>query len=210
MGEYADNVLTGDRIKLGTCEDLFYVTRADLEALSAAGWIGDTGENVRTYLDCKVSRVALPRVYDIAGDVDTINKREPFYKHRYRIGINPDVAEAIREVEHTRMYFNKAQTNFFVPCPLGKDWTPEMSKQASRIHPHIDLIAEGVGPRPRAVYECPYCSTKFNLRGHSAQLAVLTMFKDQWTMGNNKLPDRVAKYLENLIGACDIPAESVA
>ena len=207
MGEYAENA-SGHRIKLGTCEDLMYVTRQDIEALGAAGWKDDNDQNVRSYLDIEACRVALPRLYDVAGDVARIEAEKPEFPHRYRINLDAATVEMLRDIDHSDIYFHKAGTNFFVPCPMGQKW--DKSIKSSQIHHHIDLVAEGLGKKPRAVYQCPYCGAKFNLRGHASQLAVLQLFYDQWTMGGSKLPERQAKYLENLIGACDIPQEATA
>ena len=140
MGEYAENA-SGHRIKLGTCEDLMYVTRQDIEALGAAGWKDDNDQNVRSYLDIEACRVALPRLYDVAGDVARIEAEKPEFPHRYRINLDAATVEMLRDIDHSDIYFHKAGTNFFVPCPMGQKW--DKSIKSSQIHHHIDLVAEG-------------------------------------------------------------------
>ena len=196
MGEYAER--NGEQIKLGTCEDLMYVTRADIEALSKAGWRTTDDRPVAEYLDVNVFRVALPNVYDIPGDVATIENRKPDYPHAYRIGLDDSTLAMLSDVEHRTMYFHKGGTNFFVPCPLSNSTDKVKS---SGVHPRIDFIAEGVGENRRAIYRCPFCEAKFNLREHPAQRVIRDLFVDQWCIGGNKLSEPHARLLLDIIEA---------
>jgi hypothetical protein len=198
MGEYATLPNSDEQIKLGTCEDLMYVTRADIEALSAAGWQTEQGRPVSQYLGIGVFRVALPRLYDVPGDIDTIKNRQPDYPHGYRIWIDDRTLAMISEVKHSDVYFHKEGVNFFVPCPMS---TSEHKVRSSGVHQRIDLIAEGLGDQRRAIYRCPYCCTKFNLCGHAAQLVVRDRFVDQWCIGQNKLSEPHARMLLDIIEA---------
>lgn len=204
MGEYASR--GADRIKLGTCEDLMYVTREDVEALSDQGWQGDGGmKTLRKYLDCKAVRFALPRLYDVAGDVSTIGNRKPDFEHRYAIQIDADVVEMLRDVDHSDICLNQAGTNFFIPCPMGSKPNPVRN---SGVHARIDLVAIG-GGNGRAVYQCPYCRSKFNLAGHAAQNVVQRAFESRWCMGESKITAREQASLLAAISWCP-PVESVA
>ena len=194
MGEYAQSP-SGTRIKLGTCECLFYVTRADVVALHRAGWRGD-GCSLQSYLNNQAFRFALPSTFDIPGDIATIENRKPDYAHRYRIRVNAATVDALRsEVDHGAMCHNANGVNFILPCPCGKDW--DGSIKTSGLHLSFDLIAEGADGR--AVYGCPFCGHSFNLVGHSLQPAMRRMFDDQWTVGQSRLDDRTAAYLRRLI-----------
>lgn len=176
MGEYARR---GDAsIKLGTCEELYYVTRADIEALASSGWRGEGGNHdLRSYLECKPCRVRLPGPWsELAGCENTIGKREMGTRPEFRIAIDPDFASALGEVEHGRMCHHAGGTNFFIPCPFGKD---EPKVKTSGLHPHIMLSGEGLG-NGRAIYRCPYCNAAFNLMGHPLQMAVALAFEEQW------------------------------
>jgi hypothetical protein len=188
MGEYA-NGRGGRRIKLGTCENLFYVTRADVEALHRDGWRGD-GMPLTNYLSCKVSRFALPKPGDVPGDHEAIENRQPDYPHRYRLRADADVVEALRcDVDHGQIYAPVNGTNFIIPCPLGKDWNGTL--KTSPLYPAFDLIAEGANGR--AIYACPYCGRQFNLVGHAMQARFRQMFDDQ----HSSSPQ--AEYLRRLI-----------
>jgi hypothetical protein len=198
MGEYATSSDGSKRIKIGTCEDLMYVTRADLVKLGKDGWRSDSGGNIAEYLDMKSCRVALPSIYHAPGDIETIENRKPDYTHRYRINIGEEVAAMLSDIDHGKMYHYANGTNFIIPCPFGKEW--DKSLKTSPMNYSIDLVAEGLGT-PRAIYQCPYCKTKFNLRGHVAQTPVLFAFEQQY--GANKLGGDVYKYLFDLIAAQD-------
>lgn len=182
MGEYA-NGPKDERIKLGTCEDLFYVSRADVLALIARGWTGD-GCKLQSYLDERSFRLCLPSQHDIPGDIRTITDREPDYKHRYAIRVDAGLIDALRsEVDHLLMYHRVNGTNFMIPCPFGK--------QTDRIYKHsglsysIDFLAEGADGR--AIFGCPYCSTKFNLCGNDRQAEVVAAFDSQWLQGPSRI-----------------------
>lgn len=202
MGEYAKR---GSRqIKLGTCEDLMYVTRADIEALAASGWRGDNPDgDLRDYLTCKVSRFALPRSYDVPGDPDVIDKRKPDFEHSYRIGVDARTVNLLREADHNPIYFHKAGHGFAIPCPCGKDWIEAFGKAPA--YPYIELIAEGAH-NGRAVFRCPYCGEKFNVMGHAAQAIILQAFRDRWMVGDSRLRDTDAAYLIRMI---EVGMESV-
>jgi hypothetical protein len=194
MGEYARK--GKESVRLGTCEDLMYVTQDDVEALCAQGWEGDGGmKNLRRYLDCKAVRFALPRLYDIPGDVNTIESRKPDFEHRYTITIDAATADLLRDVDHSDICLNQAGTNFFIPCPMGNK---PGNVRNSGVHARIDLVAIG-GGNGRAVYQCPYCRTKFNLAGHAAQYAVLRAFENMWCAGASKLDERTQAKLVTAI-----------
>ena len=186
MGEYAEHPTTGRRIKLGTCEDLMYVTRADLEALAAQGWKGDGATTMRDYLACKVSRVALPASSTdlvAVADPHTIDNRKPDPEGiPIRLSRDGNAFEKIRdEVDHGSMYFPKNGTNFILPCPFSKDWATVSGvvKHSPMHEPTIQFCMEGLNPR-RAVFRCPWCSHKFNLHGDPALLEVIYAFEEQW------------------------------
>ena len=203
MGEYAKRGT--DQIKLGTCEDMMYVTCDDIEALTAQGWEGEGGmKRLAGYLDCKSVRFALPRLYDIPGDAETIRNRKPDFEHRYAISLDADLVEMLRDVDHGDICLNQAGTNFFIPCPLGNK---PQTIRSSPVHARIDLVAIG-GGNGRAVYQCPYCRTKFNLAGHAAQFAVLRAFETRWCGGSSKLAAREQAPLLKAIAWCP-PVESV-
>jgi len=198
MGEYANHPTNGDRIKLGTCESLMYVSLDDLKALHRAGWTGDGASTMRGYLKEAAFRCALPRVYDVPGDVETIGNRKPEFDHRIRISIDDVTAAALVDVDHGNIYHHAAGVNIIIPCPLGKDWKAANLK-TSPMSPYIELCAEGCG-NGRAVYRCPFCGALFNLAGHDAQNRVRAAFCDQWMKGRDKLPEQ---YGHRLLAAID-------
>lgn len=164
MGEYATNPRNGQRIKLGTCEDLFYVTAADLAALAAAGWKGD-GCDLAEYIENPAFRCRLPKPDDVPGDVSTIEARDYNTGPRYRVDLSERVAKVVRnEVDHGDLHIHKGGINVFVPCPMGK--TP--GRISAGFVAHAYLVAQGMGDG-RAVYQCPWCEHKFNLKGSPVQ-----------------------------------------
>jgi len=191
MGEYATSPDGTQRIKLGTCEDLMYVTRADLEALRAAGWRADGPDpDLGQYLHHRAFRVALPNT-DTPGDPATIDAREPDYPNRVRIRLPAELAAAVGAVEHSRVYPSLAparvsgkvdpiyHARYSMPCPFSVEGAKALHGSPPSLA--IDLIAEGLGDKPRAVFECPFCRDKFNLLDEPHHADVARAFRAQFS-----------------------------
>lgn len=170
MGEYATGP-TGRRIKLGTCEDLWYVTRADVRELSRRGWKDDDGQPLsRSYLGGSY-RYRLDR-QEQPGVLSIIESRE-HTDPGVTVPIDDEVQRLIRtEVAHHQIALHRGGVNFFVPCPYGSEWE-SCNIRHSPIPEcrQIEIVAEGAEPR-RAVFRCPFCEALFNLHGTKAAASI--------------------------------------
>lgn len=207
MGEYANSPCGKHRIKLGTCENLYYVTRADVEALASKGWKGDGGNsNLRSYLS-KPFRLALDRFNTVAGDLDAIGNREPWdsmgeNKSGIPIPVNEWLLSVIRdEIDHTNVYHHVAGCNMILPCPYGPKWA-ESGCRIGGGNPPIRIIAEGAEPR-RLIFGCPFCGRSFNLHGHAAMGGVLEALEHSKPL--NGVPDRFLASLIEMAKAGEVP-----
>lgn len=186
MGEYAEK--NDRRIKLGTCEDLMYVTRQDVMALQQSGWHGDGGNyDLCTYLRGPF-RFRLPD-YDPGspGDAHAIDGRKPDGPE-FAIDVSRELIDDLRgKVDHGRMYFNKCGTNFQLPCPCGPDWAKAepIIKCSALAYPRIFFCNEGAEPR-RAVFRCQWCDHKFNLLGSPWIGEVIRNFETTWGVSGQR------------------------
>lgn len=196
MGEYAQ--FGKRRIKLGTCESLMYASLDDLKALHRAGWNGDGPTSLLDYIKEPSFFCTIPRAYDVPGDANTIENREPEMANRLQIDIDAVTVAELVGVYHANLYHSAAGVNFIIPCPLGKDWKAANLKTSPMRH-YIELCAEGCG-NGRAIYRCPFCGAKFNLAGADSQNRVRAAFCGQWMSGQNKLPEQ---YGHRLLAAID-------
>lgn len=192
MGEYATSP-TGRRIKLGTCENLYYVTRDDIAVLARNGWHGDGGNrDLHTYLD-KPFRSRIGGFSDMPGDPDTIEAREPWdFRSGYRIPATDGIMWALlNDVEHGSIYHECNGRRLHLPCPCGADWNSNGGQQGVWF---VSVVAIGHDPA-RLIFQCPGCEWPFNLHGHEAMGDVLDYLERAKPM--NGVPDR---QLEQLIG----------
>lgn len=194
MGEYARK---GDQsVKLGTYEDLFYVTKADVMALKATGWKGDDGNDLQSYLDDRTFRFLLPTTPGSPGDLDTISEREFPSSHYFRIPFDPSSSLAdllLDKIDHLKCYTDLkpidrpryGQSPRLVhPCPLSREWIPGCVKVDGG--GYVDLCMEGAKDG-RAIYRCPFCGSKFNLVGSTAQSEVLDSFRKVYGLNNKAI-----------------------
>lgn len=190
MGEYATSP-SGRQIKLGTCENLYYVTRADVEALASAGWHGDGGnKDLRTYLG-KPFRSRVESFSEPAGDPDIIDARDPWsFATGIRVPMTDGMREVIRaEVEHGSIYHECNGRRLILPCPCGKEWNSNGTQHGTL---SVSIVAVGHDPE-RLVFLCPGCEWPFNLHGNPAIGDVLEHLQRSKPL--NGVPDRRLEYL---------------
>lgn len=171
MGEYA--LYRGTPVKLGTCEDLFYVRYADFARMVAAGEIEQyLGNDAPAEYLRGGSRFRFP-----FPDEDDL---APFTYQNFNRGFVVNVTAApdlVTMAEHGRATASfhpdggGYNVNVSVPCPQTDDFETVRSSG-------IDWrIVEIVQQRPIegrlwTILQCPYCKARWRLDADHAQVLV--------------------------------------
>lgn len=173
MGEYATLRSTGDRIKIGTCEDMYYLRHDQLALVR-----GEEG-SVDPSRDTSIRfRFPFPQ-----EDNKPPGSFEPFY------GLEVPGVTAPRDCDHYSVQFSARGNNGFgsylvsLPCPNG----PDSGKIGHKVHRNgIGSEVKIVQQRPFngelwTVCECTACGSKWRCDRKSAEeLAVaLRSYADQ-------------------------------
>lgn len=160
MGQYYKK----DR-KIGTCESMYYMRRAEAQELARIGEKDDDGVSFKEYLTDNVTRwrfpwpsedidSTLPRDMD-GGRLDLINKN-PYEGQGFTV---PASALGRDEIQHTRlcmpMHDKKGVQGFnvFIPCPYSqafKDQGITTSTGAPVNTPRLRVVAEADREDPPA------------------------------------------------------------
>lgn len=175
MGEYA--LYRGMPVKLGTCEDLYYVRYADFARMVAA-------RELERYIGSDAPAAYLDGSYRFRFPFPDEDDRKPFTYDDFDKGFLVDVTAApdlvtMAEHRHTSASLHPRGGGYNVsvtfPCPQTEDFETVQSSG-------IDWrILEIVQQRPFegslwTVCRCPYCGVKWRLDAEQAEtLAALLL-----------------------------------
>ena len=175
MGEYA--LYRGQPVKLGTCEDLFYVRYADFARMVAQG-------ELERYIGNDAPESYLSGVYRFRFPFPDEDAHQPFtyddFDKGYLVNVTgaPDLVEMAKHLTagaslHPRSGGYNVNVSF--PCPQTEDFAAVLSSGISW------RILEIVQQRPFdgslwTVCRCPYCGVKWRLAAEHAEVlaALLT------------------------------------
>ncbi len=163
MGEYL-TTHTGTRIKLGTCETLYYV-RYDEVLLESA-----INKPFAEYLDPKGTWIyRFPNPLEDGESVDAANSREPFGYPIFNVsGIDIAHEDVCLPCGCDGAY----NINVFVACPASNGIKSYRVSQNGAAHP-IKITGERIRENVKGLYticECGYCGAAFGLDEKEAEL----------------------------------------
>lgn len=189
MGEYIR--IKGDQIKLGTCDDLRYVTRREAQYLGSQA-DKDCDYFALAYLlrspavwwRFPADEVAAP--FTVERIKATAHARE-LKPHPWCFTVPPEAVDGVEHHDLCHSTGSAFNVNVFIPCPgavrKGKDRYP---LKTSGIPGHIITVG-GQGNDGRTVFECYYCGSKWSYQPeHQGEFnLVLLSFLEQFASQGN-------------------------
>lgn len=189
MGEYVR--IKGDSIKLGTCEDLRYVTRREAQYLGTQTdkdadhhGLADLLRSPSVWWRFPADEVPEPFSVTRIAQAAAQRSLEP---HPWCFSVPP---EAVDGVEHHNICHSTGSAynvNIFIPCP-GEVRKEPYPLKTSGIPGHIICVG-GQGNDGRTVFECYYCGSKWSYTEERelelVRLSFLQQFATQGAMAAN-------------------------
>jgi hypothetical protein len=164
MGEYIN--WQGDSFKIGTCEDLYYVTFDDLLNMIKAGATKASG-TPRDYVRDGGFRFRFPFPDE---DQEDIGRKGDKSFDRGLVVVSPP--EIVGEMEHSDLWVHLPikggdfgyQVNAKVHCPQAKDADSGQFSQGGTTYNIIQIVQQkAVDNNLWVVVRCPYCGTMIRL-----------------------------------------------
>ena len=186
MGEYLNG------IKLGTCEDLYYVRLTDLQRMKGAGDYLTPANGYRY-------RFPFPEEDTMqAGNYDPYNKGYPVSLSQtaspklYALMTSADYKHMT--VCHSASYHGTHNVNMIMPCPLSKEFSNTKEIRLSAGGASIAVVIEQlkwVDGEIWTVISCPYCEAKIRLdKEHAEDLCnTLTLVTTRFDHDQQKVID---------------------